>query len=328
MTPEEFLQTIRQNKFAPVYLIHGEEDFLIDEMVQDFISTAVDDSAKSFNLDIIYGNEVEAKDVIALASAYPMMSERRVVVVHDADKIGRFDQIESYVEKPSITTSLLLVADKVDMRRKPYTTLKTNAEVVESKPLYDNKIPEWIVARAEKVKKKISLESARLLQAYVGNSLRDLHNELEKLCIAFPQKNTIDTEDISSVVGISKAFNIFELTKSIGNRDIRHAVEIVDRMLTSGEQATMMIVMITRHFTTLWKLAELRSKNISERDMASAVGVHPFFLKEYLTQLSQYSVGRIERNYSALVHADEKIKTSGGDHKLIMTVLLHELMVD
>lgn len=326
MTVEDFHSALRQRHFSPIYLLYGEEDFLVDEMVQSFITAAVDEGTRGFNLDIVYGGDLETKDVVALASAYPMMAERRVVVVKDFDRLSNNEQLVTYIEQPSITTSLLLIAEKVDMRRKPYVTLKTKAEAVECRPLYDNKIPDWIISRVGVRGKAITPEGARLLQAHVGNSLRDLHNEIEKLFIAVGERKTIEISDVTEVVGLSKVYNIFELTKAIGTRNLARSIEIMERMLQSGEQATMMVVMITRHFTTLWKIAELHSKKQTEKDIAVKAGVNPYFVREYLSQLNEYTVNRIEANFEYLLHADEKLKSTSTDPKVTMTILLHELI--
>jgi DNA polymerase III subunit delta len=326
MTVEEFHSAVRKKQFRPVYFLYGEEDFLVDEMVQSFIAAAVDEGTRGFNLDIVYGSELEVKDVVALASAYPMMAERRVVVVKDFEKLPNNEQIVAYVEQPSVTTSLLLVADKVDMRRKPYATLKLKVEAVECRRLYDNKVPDWIMSRVNARSKSISFEGARLLQAHVGNSLHDLYNEIDKLFIAVGERATIEVADVTEVVGLSKVYNIFELTKGIGTRNLAHSIEIMERMLQSGEQATMMIVMITRHFTTLWKIAELRAKNYSEKDIAANAGVKPYFVSEYLSQLNEFPVPKIEANFEYLLRADEKLKSTSTDPKVTMTVLLHELI--
>ncbi len=160
MTPEDFHSALRQRQFRSVYLLYGEEDFLIDEMVQSFIKTAVDEGTRGFNLDIVYGSDLEAKDVVALASAYPMMAERRVVVVRDFDRLRNNEQLIGYIEQPSETTSLLLLAEKVDMRRKPYVTLKTKAEIIECRPLYDDRVPDWIISRVKERGKVITSEGA------------------------------------------------------------------------------------------------------------------------------------------------------------------------
>ncbi|MGD0339713.1 MAG: DNA polymerase III subunit delta [Bacteroidota bacterium] len=326
MTPEDFHSALRQRQFRSVYFLYGEEDFLIDEMVQSFINTAVDEGTRGFNLDIVYGNDLETKDVVALASAYPMMAERRVVVVRDFDRLANNEQLIGYIEQPSETTSLLLLAEKVDMRRKPYVTLKTKAEIIECRPLRDDKVPDWIISRVKERGKVITSEGARLLHAHVGNSLRDLNNEIEKLFIAVGERRTIEIADVTDVVGLSKVYNIFELTRMIGTRNLARSIEIMERMLQAGEQATMMVVMITRHFTTLWKIAELRSKKQSDKDIAGKTGVNPYFIKEYLSQLDEYPVSRIEANFESLLRADEELKSTQIDTRVVMTVLLHELI--
>ncbi len=151
MTYAEFQQSVKSGHFAPIYLFHGEEDFLIDEGVQLIIAKALDEGTRGFNLDVVYGSKADEKDVVAHASSFPMMSPKRVVVVKEFEKLATTDStkeiISAYVNKPLDSTILVAVSPDPDFRRKPFTDLKKRAELVECKPLYDNQVPPWIAER-------------------------------------------------------------------------------------------------------------------------------------------------------------------------------------
>ncbi|MCI0706956.1 MAG: DNA polymerase III subunit delta, partial [Ignavibacteriae bacterium] len=273
MTYHELHTALASKRFAPVYLVHGEEDLLAEECVNAIIDHTLDEGARGFNLDILYGGKADAQDALSHASSFPMMSERRVVVVKEFERLATTEAgrelLAAYFKKPLESTVMVLVSANPDFRKKPFTDLKKQAELIECKPLYDNQIPDWIEARIKKLGKQITPEASRLLQGYVGNSLRAIQSEIDKLFIYVGTKKQIELEDIAGVVGESKGYTIFELQNAVGNRDITLSMQIVERMLELGESPQLMIIMLTRFFTQLAKLGELRQRRASEQQMAS-----------------------------------------------------------
>jgi len=181
---DALLSAIKKKDFAPVYFLYGEEDFLIDEVVDAIVAGTVDTTTKGFNLDVVHGNEVDAKEIVSLASSFPMMGERRVVIVKDFERVANKELVEPYLDRPSPSTSLVLIASEPDLRKKPYPLLKKKSAGGEFKRLYENEIPVWIERRVKTLKRSITSEAAALLQAYVGNSLREVSNQIDKLSIA------------------------------------------------------------------------------------------------------------------------------------------------
>ena len=281
MTFSEFLQSVKGNRFAPIYLFHGEEDLMIDEGVELIIDTALDEGSRGFNLDVVYGSKVDVKDVVGHATSFPMMGKKRVVVVKEFEKLVGTDTekeiFSAYVNKPLESTILVLVSLEPDFRKKPFTDLKKRAELVECKPLYDDQVPAWIADRIRHQGREANVEVCRLIQAYVGNSLRSLQNELDKLYVFMGDRKKIALEDITAVVGATKGFTIFELQNAIGRKDPKDAIKILERMLEAGQSPQMIIVMLTRFFTQLWKLMDMRSGRLPESDIAREIGVSPYF---------------------------------------------------
>ena len=327
-TYEDLLGGLARKQFAPVYLLYGEEDFLATEAMHAIIDAALTPDERGFNLDVMNGGEADAREILAHASSFPMMAERRVVVVRDADKFSPKDLelLANYLEHPSPTTALVLVAAKPDMRKKPYTGIKKAGTVVEFKRPYENQLPAWITARVHKQGRQIAPDACKLLSAYVGSSLREIQNEIDKLAIYLGEKRSITVDDVAAVVGMSKEFTVFELQKAIGMKDIRRSTEIIERMLDAGESVPFIIVMLTSYFITLWKLADLQRKGASSKDLASEARVNPYFLKEYLEVLHRYSGPEIERAFGLLTGADEQIKTTSTDPRQVMTAFIVRLI--
>lgn len=330
MTYAEFHKTISSKKFAPIYLFYGEEDFLIDECVQAIIEKALDPDMKGFNLDVVYGSKVEAKDVIAHAASFPMTSERRVVVVKEFEKLVSSETakeiVTDYINRPLESTCLALISLEPDFRKKPFTDLKKKAELIECKPLWDNEVPSWVANRVHKLGKEVNPEACRLLHAYVGNSLRSLQNEIDKLFIFVGEKKQIAPEDVTTVVGATKGYTIFELQNAIGRKDTKEAVKILEKMLEGGQSPQMIIVMLTRFFNQLWKMTDLKLKRRGDADVAKEIGVSPYFLKQYIEFSSHFTLDQIERNFKALLDADTILKTSSRDSHLVLDLLIITLV--
>ena len=326
LTFDDLQRSLSARQFAPVYLFHGEEEFLSSEATQSVIDSALDAGERGFNLDIVYGNESDARDIILHALSFPMMAERRVVVVREMDKLGNKELLSTYIESPSPTTSLVLISTKPDFRKKPYATAKRHGSVFEFKPLYDNQVPAWVVNRVRQQGKEISTEASKLLGAHIGTSLREIQNELNKLYIFVAERKRITEDDISAVVGVSKEFNIFELQKALGLKNLHRSVEILERMLDSGENGTLIIFMLTRYFLTLWRLSELLRKGNSQSEMASIVRVNPYFLKEYADAARLFAPSDIEHAFGLLAEADEQLKFTSLDVKQVMQTLVVRLL--
>jgi len=200
--------------------------------------------------------------------------------------------------------------------------LRELARVGEFRRLYENEIPAWVVKRVQRMGKNIVPEAAELIHTYVGRSLREIQNEIEKLCIYIGERSTIHADDVNHVVGLSRQFNIFELQKAIGQQQLPRAAEILENMLQAGESPVGVVVMLTRYFQKLWLAQELLSQKESERQFASSLGISSSYVREYTVSARKYSPSRIKQSFFRLAEADEALKTSVLDPKTVMTVLL------
>ena len=322
---DAFLSSVKKKNFAPMYFFFGEEDFLIEECVDAIIGNGVDSSMKEFNLDILQGNEVDGERIVAVASAYPMMTERRVVIVKDFDRVSGKDLLEPYIENPSPTTVLVLIASNPDFRKKPYLTLKKKAVCGEFRSLYDNETISWIESRMKKLQRKMDSEAVALLHSFVGNSLREMANEIDKVMIAVGDKQTITAAEIEHVVGISREFTVFELSNKIGEKNLAKALEIMERMLNSGESAVGMVAALTNHFIRLWKLHDAVRQRKSEQEMLQYVYFNTYALKSSIAHIKNYKSEEIENAFSLLADADLALKSSA-EPKLVLTKLITEIV--
>ncbi|MBI5214939.1 MAG: DNA polymerase III subunit delta [Ignavibacteriae bacterium] len=321
----ELERLLKKQQFSSLYLVFGEEDFLAAEAMQLLIKHAVDEATSGFNLDVLYGSDVEARQVLAVASSYPMMAERRVVIVREFEKVNNKESLVSYFEKPSPSTCLMLMTTKPDFRQKVFSTLKTNAILVEGKSPYDNQMPDWIQTRVKKLGKNISLEASQLLHARTGNALRVVQSEIDKLFIYVGEKKEIALDDVEEVVGMSKQYNIFELQKMLGKLQSERTHEIMERMLDSGESAIYMVTQVTKYLQKLWLYHEYKAQKLNDATIAGKFRINPYFLDEYAQAARNFPPHEIEFCFRHLLEADEALKFSA-DEKLTMTVLLYKML--
>lgn len=322
---ERFFSSFKKKEFAPCYFFCGDETLLIEEVIDSLIEHAVDPAMKEFNFDLIHGNETDGKKIVSLASSYPMMTDRRVVIIKDFDRVNEKEVLETYVENPSSTTVLVLVSNNPDFRKKPYSVFKKLGIVHESYALRDYETTAWIESRMKKLKRSIEPAAVQLLHSYVGNSLRELVNEIEKLLLATGEKAAITVKDVEHVVGMSREFSAFELANKIAEKNISKSIQIAESLINSGEKAVGLIAVLTLHFIKLWKLQDGLRLGKQEGELAQIASTHPYFLKSYLTQAKNYAPSEIENIFLLLTDADLSAKSSA-DPKLILTKTIAEII--
>jgi DNA polymerase-3 subunit delta len=331
LTIDNLEQELRAGRIAPLYLFYGEEGLLIDEAVQRVVDAILPPGERAFNFDVLSGNDADARDIVARASSFPMMAERRVVIVREVDRLPEkgLELLAHYAQQPLPSTCLILVASKPDMRRKAFTAVKRTGMAVEFRELYENQLPGWIDRRVMARRGSIDPEASKLLAAYVGSSLRDIDNELDKLFLYIGKRTAIKEEDVAAVVGFTREFSVFELQKAIGERDLRRAVEVMEKILDANEPMPLLVSILTNYLATLWKMGDLLRRGTKQSDLTALVRVNPYFLKEYLAALRKYTMEEVEEAFHHLATADEQSKTAGADlkaivHRFLLNVMLPE----
>jgi DNA polymerase-3 subunit delta len=326
---KEFLEVIHQRKYGPVILFTGAEDFLIDEGVHAIVEQCLDPSARSFNLDVMDGTSVDARDVVSHASSFPMMNEKRVVIVKDFDKLigneASQKTITAYLAKPLESTVLVLTSEKVDGRKRPVAEIKKHFASVVCKPLWENQLAPWAAARFKKKGKTADAEACELLATYVGSSLRAIDNEIDKVIIAVGNRSTVTMEDIAGVVGASRGYTVFDLQDAIGERNIDRALTILAKMLDYGESPVMIIAMLTRFVIGLHKALELRSERMTSEAAASKMKANPYVVKKLMAHCVHFSFDELDRSMRALLATDIQLKSSGLDPRVAVELLVHAM---
>lgn len=231
ITYEEILRDVKAQKIAPVYYLMGEEDYYIDKLSDAIVDSVLSEDEKDFNLDVVYGAETDIDKVIELAHAYPMMAERRVVLVREAQSIRSLDGLEAYLAHLTPTTVLIFCHKhgKLDARKAVGKTLQQTGVVYESKKLYENQLPPFISQYFRQHNVDIELQAIQMLAGHVGADLSRLTTEMDKLLLALPEGGrVVGAALVEEQTGVSKDFNDFELMAALAQRNIFRANQIVN----------------------------------------------------------------------------------------------------
>ncbi len=337
LSADSVLSDLKQGKFAPVYFLQGEEPYYID-LISNYIEEyAIDDTAKGFNQVILYGKDIAVRDLLTQARRFPMMSERQTVIVKEAQDISDLSKeegqnyLEEYLNQPLESTILVLghKHKSIDKRKKLWKVLAKKAVIVDSKKLYDNQIADWtkkyIVQRGHTIEDK----AAHMLSENIGNNLQRITNEIEKILINFKDKVSITPQLVHQYVGINKDYNSFELQRAVAKKDILRANQIVNYFGENpkGNPVLPIIAILFSFFSKLLILHQSPDK--SDGVLAAKLKVSPYFVKEYVSAGSHYSLAKVINNIHHLRNADLSIKgvtTISLSEKELLRELLFKLM--
>lgn len=318
--------------FKPLYFFYGEEQFLISELQSLLVEQALEPHEHDFNLDLVYGAEANANDVLSLCAGYPAMAQRRVVIVREFQKLADNRRFKEYAENPNPSAVVLLIcSDKPNLSAHPYRALKEYAEAVEFEALYDRQVPGWIKNRVGAEGCRIKAAAAEMLAQLIGTDLHKASAEVDKLTTYVGEREMITREDVLDVGGHAREYNVFELQETIGKGAYSRAVEIADRMLQQATkpqgEALMIVAVLMRYFRKLLKLLACQGQGMSDKAMARHIGVPPYFFKQYLFSLKRFDRQALERAFSALLAADYELKGgSTRDTRTIITLMLGRIV--
>jgi DNA polymerase-3 subunit delta len=314
MTYKEILKTLENKKYAPIYLLHGDESFFVDKISNYIEKNVLSEAEKAFNQVVLYGKEIEFKQVVDEARQFPMMANYRVVIVKEAQEMRTIDKLEHYLENPS-PQSIVVISfkhKKLDKRKKFYKKVAKTGIVFESKKLYDNQLPAWISDYLKTEGYKIDFNASQMVADYLGNDLSKIANELNKLTLNIAKGSVIKSIDIQEQIGISKDYNVFELQKAIGAKDTEKVFRII-QYFSENEKAHPLPLVIGNLFSFFSKLY-ITAYNLKTPDnqLQRLLGLpSPYFVKDYKSAATNLGFGKIKATFHALKKADLASKGYG-----------------
>ena len=313
---EEILRDIANRKFAPIYFLHGEESFFIDKIEDTIEKHALSEGEKGFNQTILYGKDVDPLTLMDYLRRYPMMSERQVVILREAQEMKGLGEILGYVEN-SMPTTLFVVCfkhKKYDMSTKLGKALKAKAVVFEAKKLYDNQVADWVNTYCKSQGMSIEPKASALLAEYLGTELSKVANEIGKLALNLSKGTAITEKHIEMYVGISKDFNVYELQKAFAGRDLAKIAQIRN-YFESNIRKNPLIVTISSLFSFYSKVYMLHFvKNSSDAEKVKALELRSdWFLKDYKLAANHYTPVQTRKILGFLRDYDLRSKGIGAD---------------
>lgn len=328
---KQIVTDIKNGNLKPIYFLMGDEPYYIDKISDYIQDNVLNEADKGFNQVVMYGRDVSIDEIVSSAKRFPMMADRQVLIVKEAQDLSRsIDKLESYAENPQPTTVLVInyKYKKLDKRKKTYKAIAKNGLIFESKKLYDNQVPDWIRRVLNGKKFQIEPKASQMLVEFLGTDLSKISNELDKLTSVLPAETTINAQHIEENIGISKDFNNFELRKAVGQRDVLKANKIINYFAQNPKNnpLVMTISLLNSFFTQLLSYHGLKDK--SKMSIAKALGVNPYFVSDYVDASRNYPMRKVSQIIGFLRDADVKSKGVGANqtHADILKELLFKIL--
>jgi len=304
MSAEKILGDWKKKLFKPVYWLEGEEEYYIDKLVNYAEHQILPEAEASFNLTVFYGKDAAWADIVNACMRYPMFADRQVVILKEAQQMRDLEKLENYINRP-LSSTVLVVAHKekkLDGRSSMARNLKKVAEVLTTKKLYDNQLPDWTNEMVRSKGFSIEPKAVHLLVNHVGNDLSRLDNEIEKILVNLNTRKSINEDDIERFVGISKEYNAFELQKALAFKDLAKAMQIIQYFESNPKAAPIQLILPTLYNLFSKTMIVFNHQGADEKSISAAMGVQPFFVKDYLAAAKNYGFDGIERSLVLLHH--------------------------
>jgi DNA polymerase-3 subunit delta len=315
-TVKEILKDLKARRYQPVYFLQGEEPFFIDVVSDHVENHVLSEAERGFNQVVVYGKDVTMATVLTHARRFPMMAERQVVIVKEAQEIQDLNKetgaklLLDYLQRP-VPSTVLVFCHKhksLDKRKELGKKIDKLATTLNSKKLYDNQLPTFVSEYATERKVAIDDQATQALCEFVGNDLSRLSNELDKLMISLQPGEPITADRVMNQVGVSKEYNVFELQKAIIQRDSLTAARIVNfyEGNTRKNPIIPVIAFLYSFFSKLLIATQVTDK--SEKGLVNALKVSPYAVRDYSLALRNYPAPKVVDSLHAIKESDLRLK--------------------
>jgi DNA polymerase III subunit delta len=328
MAVEKIITEWKKGVFKPVYWFEGDEEYFIDQAISYAEHNILKEGEAAFNLSVFYGKDANWADVINACRRYPMLAERQVVLLKEAQQMRDVEKLETYIEKP-LSSTVFVVSykeKKLDQRKKFTKLVKERGVLVTTKKLYDRDIPEWTQQLLQAKGLGITHKGLALLVDHIGNDLVRIENEIDKLAINLGKRKEINEDDIEKYIGVSKDYNVFELQTALAKKDLARTIRIISYFEANPKAAPIQLVLpsLYNFFSKVFMVFGAGSTD--EKSVATAIGVNPYFIKDYMQAAHLYTYPGIEK--ALLLLHNYNLKSVGvGSSGVEDASLLKEMVV-
>lgn len=327
ISEKQLIEDLKAQKYAPVYLLTGEENYYIDLVSDYFENKVIAEEFRDFDQTVVYGRETDMKTVVSLAKRYPMMSPVQLVLVKEAQDIAKdWELLADYLDHPQPQTLLVFCYrhKKMDKRTKTYKAISSKGVVYEKNKMRDYEVPDWIARIVMQQGYQITQKGAVLIAESLGNDLGKIVNELSKVYISLPKGTVINEDVIETNIGISKDYNVFELQNAIGRRDVAQCTRIVNHLAANPKEypIQMLLPLLYGFFIKVM----LFHQEPDKKKAMAVMNVNPYFLKDYETAARNYTLGKLASCIGYLYDADLRSKGVRNNGTVTDGELLKELV--
>lgn len=297
MSVQKILDDWKKKSFKPIYWLEGEEEYFIDKVIDYAEHNILPETEASFNLSIFYGKDANWADIINACRRYPMFAERQVVLLKEAQQMRDIEKLEAYVDNPLASTVFVVSykEKKLDARKKFTRLVKEKGVLLTTKKLYDREVPEWTQNLIHSKGLTITPKGLALLVDHIGNDLSRIENEIDKLSVNLGKRTGITEDDIENYIGVSKEYNVFELQAALAAKDLARCIRIIQYFEANPKAGPIQLVLpsIYSFFSKVFMI--FGTGTADEKTIAAAIGVNPYFMKEYMQAARLYTYPGVER---------------------------------
>jgi DNA polymerase-3 subunit delta len=311
-------------------LLYGEEDYLLNQAHQRIRSAIFGTTRDDFNDHQFHAKGARAEEILDAASTYPVFASRKLVTVKDFHLLAASEQdkFSAYLEDPLEQTCLLLIADKIDNRRKFFQLFKKKGVVLKFDPLGDRELPVFVRRAVQQRGVTISRDGLDLFCSLVSNSLQEIESELDKLALYIGKRQEMNVDDVEAIVSRGRSESVFALGEAVARGDLVCAMTLVRRFAAASEPPLLVLNLITGHYRLLWKIRALASQHCVVNDIARQVGRPPFVVQRLLEQARRFSRRHFMAAYELFIETDLAMKSSGGSAGSLLELMVIRLIRD
>jgi DNA polymerase-3 subunit delta len=297
MSVEKIISDWKKKSFKPVYWLEGEEEYFIDKAIEYAEHHILNESEASFNLSVFYGKDANWADIINACRRYPMFAERQVVLLKEAQQMREVEKLESYIENPLGSTVFIVSykEKKLDARKKFTKLVKEKGVLITTKKMYDKDLPEWTQQLVHSKGLTITPKGLALLVDHIGNDLVRIENEVDKLSVNLGKRTSITEDDIEQYIGVSKDYNVFELQSAMAARDLARSIRIIQYFEANPKAGPIQLVLPSLYSFFSKVFMVFGAGTSDEKTIATAIGVNPYFMKDYMLAARLYTYSGVEK---------------------------------
>lgn len=327
LKPQDLKVRIVRGEVLPLYLLVGDEEFLVQEVIDLIIDKVVDPASRDFTFNQLSFRDTSADEVVNLAQTYPFMAERRLIVARDADQLKAADieALAGYLRSPLPSTCLVLTAKRGFEKKTVAGPVAEHGAVAVFYPLREEEVPAWIEGRVRAKKLAIGRDAAQQLFETVGNDLQKIANELEKVFIAVKDRTTITLDDVKAAVGDFREFTSFELADALGAKDRERAFIVLTRLLQEGESPIGLLGAVAWNFRRLLRAKSLEAAGTGYEEIKTRLRIIFHQSAAFQRQMRSWNIRELEGAFGLLLAADRGLKSSGMGGRLVLERLVLEL---